>query len=136
MNDTIFVGLDVHKATVAVAVAEGMRGGEVRQMGSFPHRAGDIDKLAAKLAKGGQRLSFCYEAGPCGYGLYRQLPELGHDCIVVAPSLIKANVYRERQALTGEVRGPRQDRPARCRDAGQVAPGGRIDGSVGSRCGA
>jgi transposase len=88
MNDTIFVGLDVHKATVAVAVAEGMRGGEVRQMGPFPHRAGDIAKLAAKLAKGGQRLSFCYEAGPCGYGLYRQLRELGHDCIVVAPSLI------------------------------------------------
>jgi transposase len=88
MNDTIFVGLDVHKATVAVAVAEGMRGGEVRKMGPFPHRAGDIAKLAAKLAKGGQRLRFCYEAGPCGYGLYRQLRELGHDCIVVAPSLI------------------------------------------------
>ena len=58
MNDTIFVGLDVHKATVAVAVAEGMRGGEVRQMGTYPHRASDIAKLVAKLAKGGRRLSF------------------------------------------------------------------------------
>lgn len=51
MNDTIFVGLDVHKATVAVAVAEGMRGGEVHQMGIFPNRASDIAKLVAKLVK-------------------------------------------------------------------------------------
>jgi transposase len=81
MNDTIFVGLDVHK--VAVAVAEGMRGGEVRQMGPFPHRAGDI----ANWQRSSPRVD-SYEAGPCGYGLYRQLTELGHDCIVVAPSLI------------------------------------------------
>ena len=88
MNDTIYVGLDVHKATVAVAVAEGRRGGEVRQLGSFRHTPEQIAKLAEKLAKGGRRLSFCYEAGPCGYGLHRQLTDLGHDCIVVAPSLI------------------------------------------------
>jgi len=88
MNDTIFVGLDVHKATVAVAVAEGMRGGEVRQLGAIPHRADHIAKLAEKLAKGGRRLSFCYEAGPGGYGLHRQLTALGHECMVVAPSLI------------------------------------------------
>lgn len=88
MNDTIYVGLDVHKATVAVAVAEGMRGGEVRQLGNVCHKPEHIAKLAEKLAKGGRRLSFCYEAGPCGYGLHRQLTDLGHDCIVVAPSLI------------------------------------------------
>ena len=88
MNNTIFVGLDVHKATVSVAVAEGLRGGEVRHLGTFPNRAEQIAKLAERLAKGGRRLSFCYEAGPCGYGLYRQLKGLGHDCIVVAPSLI------------------------------------------------
>ncbi len=88
MNDTIYVGLDVHKATVAVAVAEGMRGGEVRQLGSIRHTPEQIAKLAEKLATGGRRLSFCYEAGPCGYGLHRQLIDLGHDCIVVAPSLI------------------------------------------------
>lgn len=88
MNDIIFVGLDVHKATVAVAVAEGTRGGEVRQLGSIPNRADHIAKLAEKLGKGGRRLNFCYEAGPCGYGLHRQLTDLGHDCIVVAPSLI------------------------------------------------
>lgn len=88
MNDTIYVGLDVHKATVAVAVAEGMRVGEVRQLGSIRHTPEQIAKLAENLAKGGRRLSFCYEAGPCGYGLHRQLIDLGHDCIVVAPSLI------------------------------------------------
>jgi transposase len=88
MNDTIFVGLDVHKATISVAVAEGARGGEVRQLGNFPNRVDHIRKLVERLAKGGYRLAFCYEAGPCGYGLHRQLTGLGHDCIVVAPSLI------------------------------------------------
>ncbi|MFY9876502.1 MAG: transposase, partial [Rhodomicrobium sp.] len=88
MNTTIFVGLDVHKATVSVAVAEGLRGGEVRCLGTFPNRSDQIAKLAQRLAREGRRLSFCYEAGPCGYGLYRQLTGLGHDCIVVAPSLI------------------------------------------------
>ena len=57
-------------------------------MGTFPNGADQIAKLAERFAKGGRRLSFCYEAGPCGYGLYRQLTGLGHNCIVVAPSLI------------------------------------------------
>jgi transposase len=45
-------------------------------------------KLAKRLSEGGRRLSFCYEAGPCGYGLHRLLSRCGHDCVVVAPSLI------------------------------------------------
>jgi len=88
MQDSIFVGLDVHKATISVAVAQGERGGEVRHWGTVPHRADHVRKLVEKLAAGGGRLLFCYEAGPCGYGLHRQLVEMGHDCIVVAPSLI------------------------------------------------
>lgn len=88
MNDSIFVGLDVHKATISVAVAEAMRGGEVRNLGIIPNRADQIAKLAEKLGKGHRRVNFCYEAGPCGYGLHRQLTGLGHSCIVVAPSLI------------------------------------------------
>ena len=88
MGSIAFVGMDVHKATIAVAVAEGVRGGEVRQLGIFPNRAEAIAKLAERLAGDGRELSFCYEAGPCGYGLQRQLEGLGHACLVVAPSLI------------------------------------------------
>ena len=88
MSSIAFIGLDVHKATIAVAVAEGIRGGEVRQLGMFANRADVIAKLAARLSETGQELSFCYEAGPCGYGLQRQLEGLGHACVVVAPSLI------------------------------------------------
>ena len=77
MQDTMFIGLDVHKATVSVAVARGVRGGEVRHWGSIPNRSDHVRKLAEKLGGGGRQLHFCYEAGPCGYGLHRQLSELG-----------------------------------------------------------
>lgn len=88
MQSSMFIGLDVHKATISVAVAMGERGGEVRHWGTVPHRPDHVRKLVEKLAANGNRLCFCYEAGPCGYGLHRQLVEMGHDCIVVAPSLI------------------------------------------------
>ena len=89
MHDTIFVGMDVHKATISVAVAGGAGGGEVCHLGNFPNRADHVGKLVERLSKtDGQRLRFCYEAGPCGYGLHRQITDLGHECVVVAPSLI------------------------------------------------
>jgi transposase len=88
MNNIIFLGLDVHKEKIAVAVAEGGRGGEVRQLGNFLYRPDHIKKLVERLAKGNRTLSFCYEAGPFGYVLYRQLIALGHECMVAAPSLI------------------------------------------------
>ena len=88
MQNTMFVGLDVHKTTISVAVATGVRGGEVRSWGSIPNRADHVAKLVAKLATKARHLHFCYEAGPCGYGLHRQLTGLGHACDVVAPSLI------------------------------------------------
>jgi transposase len=82
-----FVGLDVHKETIAVSVAE-PEGGEVRYMGEIPNTPDAVVKLVRRLRKEGTKLSFCYEAGPCGYGLHRQLKELGQECQVVAPSLI------------------------------------------------
>ena len=82
-----FVGLDVHKETIAVSVAD-PDGGEVRYLGEIPNTQDAVVKLVRRLRKEGARLSFCYEAGPCGYGLHRQLRDLGQDCQVVAPSLI------------------------------------------------
>lgn len=82
-----YVGLDVHKETIAVSVAEA-DGGEVRYLGEVPNTADSVVKLVKRLGKEGVKLSFCYEAGPCGYGLHRQLRDLGQDCQVVAPSLI------------------------------------------------
>ena len=76
MNSITYIGLDVHKTTIAVAVAEGGRSGEVRQLGTFPNRAEALRKMVERLARPGQ-LSFCYEAGPCGYGLRRFLSGSG-----------------------------------------------------------
>lgn len=84
---TKYVGLDVHKATIAASVAEA-NGGEVRYVGEIANEPEAVKKLVGQLRKGDATLSFCYEAGPCGYGLHRQLTDLGWDCQVVAPSLI------------------------------------------------
>ena len=87
-ENTSFVGLDVHKATIAVVIAEEGRNGAVRFIGEVPNDLTALDRLVARLSKGGSRLRFCYEAGPCGYGVHRHLSDRGHDCIVVAPSQI------------------------------------------------
>jgi hypothetical protein len=84
MNDITYVGLDVHKTTVCVAIAESGRGGEVREVGVFENRPDVLRKMVARLGKHRRRLNFCYEAGPCGYGLHRLLTGLGHECVVVA----------------------------------------------------
>jgi transposase len=83
-----YVGLDVHKDTIAVALAEAGLRGEVREHGKIPNTPTALKALTVKLAPAGRELRFCYEAGPCGYGIQRQLTGMGHECAVVAPSLI------------------------------------------------
>ena len=84
-----FIGLDVHKETIAVAIAMPGRDEPVYR-GEIAHEPKALKKWLDRLNEefGGAVLLFCYEAGPCGYGLYRQLLAAGHDCQVVAPSLI------------------------------------------------
>jgi transposase len=84
----VFVGIDVAKLRNAVAIAEAGRDGEIRYMGEFDASPESMMRLIRKLAAKHGKLHVCYEAGPTGYGLYRQILALGHECIVVAPSLI------------------------------------------------
>jgi transposase len=86
---SLYVGLDVHKDSIAVAVAARGRG-EPFYRGEIANRPKAVAKLIERLSEesDGGLLLFCYEAGPCGYGLYRQIVGAGHDCEVVAPSLI------------------------------------------------
>jgi len=83
-----FVGFDTSKLHHAVAIAEGGRDGEVRFVGEIENSAAATAKLVRKLAAKYDRLTFCYEAGPTGYELHRQITSLGHACMVAAPSLI------------------------------------------------
>jgi transposase len=82
-----YVGLDTHKDTIAVAVADAGRQ-PPQFFGEIPNTPEAIRKLAKKLSPHGEVLAFCYEAGPCGYDIHRQLSQMGHVCEVVAPSLI------------------------------------------------
>lgn len=81
------VGLDVRKQTIAVSVAKA-NSSKVRHQGEIANTPEAVEKLVRQLRKGSDALSFCDEAGPCGYGLHRQLTEPGWECQVVAPSLI------------------------------------------------
>ena len=85
----MYVGLDVHKETIAVAVASPGRA-EPTYRSEIANKPKAVAKLIGRLSRDtdGAVMLFCYEAGPCGYELYRQILGLGHDCQVVAPSLI------------------------------------------------
>lgn len=88
MNKETYVGLDVHADTISVAIAERGRRGEVRFFGTIKHSGDSILRLTKQLAADGKVPTFCYEAGPCGYGLHRLLTKLGFECAVVSPAMI------------------------------------------------
>ena len=87
-DSVAYVAFDTAKLRHAVAIAEDGRTGEVRFLGEIENAEAATVKLVKKLAGKYRQLTFCYEAGPTGYELYRLIKQLGHDCIVVAPSLI------------------------------------------------
>ena len=87
-SNTLFIGMDVHKDAIAVAYVAQEYGAEVSYLGSIGTRQCDIDQLVRKMHSKAPHLIFVYEAGPCGYWLYRYLRKKGYDCWVVAPSLI------------------------------------------------
>lgn len=114
MNKIRFVGLDVHAATIAVAVAE--PNGEVRSIGMIPNREASIRRCINKLGDP-KELRVCYEAGPTGYVLYWQLTQLGVQCEVIAPTLIP-------RKPGDKVKTDRRDavKLARCYRAGDLTP--------------
>jgi transposase len=87
-SSTLYVGMDVHKESIAVAYVAEEHHAEVIYLGAIGTRQCDIDQLIRKMQSKSKHLVFVYEAGPCGYWLYRYLTKKGHVCWVVAPSLI------------------------------------------------
>src|SRR5262245_32377183 len=87
-SSTLFIGMDVHRESIAVAYVAQTHGAEVTYLGAIGTRQCDIDQLIRKMQSKAKHLIFVYEAGPCGYWLYRYLMKKGYDCWVVAPSLI------------------------------------------------
>lgn len=85
---TLYVGLDTDKRSIDVALADPLPGGDVRYWGRIANDPVSVDRLIKRLRKGGRSLEVCYEAGPCGYGIHRQLAgQAGVRCRVVAPSM-------------------------------------------------
>jgi transposase len=87
-SSTLYVGLDIHKDSIAVAYVAKEHHAEVIYLGTIGTRQCDLDQLIRRLQSKSKQLVFVYEAGPCGYWLYRCLSKKGHARWVVAPSLI------------------------------------------------
>jgi transposase len=85
-SSTVFVGMDVHKDSIDIALAEAGGRGEVRHWGVIGGDMAALDRGLCKLIAPGRPLHFVYEAGPCGYWIYRHLRAKGLSCEVVAPS--------------------------------------------------
>jgi transposase len=115
-----FAGMDVHKATISISVAEEGRSGPVRFLGVIPNTPEAVGKVAKQLARHGE-LDFCYEASGCGYGIHRQLTGAGaqvhRGCAVDDPP---------------QTRRADQDRPARLREADDSPSLRRSNAGLGS----
>ena len=85
-SSKLYVGMDVHKDSIDVATGDDT-GGEVRHFGTIGGEMAAVSRLARKLQSTGKALVFVYEAGPCGFGLYRLLKAKGHECWVVSPGM-------------------------------------------------
>jgi len=115
-SSKLFVGMDVHKDSIDVATGE-ESGGEVRHYGTIGGDLGVVARLARKLESTGRPLVFVYEAGPCGFGIYRLLRGRGHECRVVSPGMTpRSNADR--------VKTDRRDalKLARLARAGELTP--------------
>ena len=115
-KSVVYVGLDVHKMSVDVAIAEPGSAGETRYYGRIGGDLEALDKVVRKLQAKDAELRFAYEAGPCGYQVYRHLTAQGHSCLVAAPALIPRrpgnrlkNDRRDALALAKAVAGRRTD---------------------------
>ena len=85
-SSKLFVGMDVHKDSIDVATGD-EAGGEVRHYGAIGGELAAVARLARRLESQGKALVFVYEAGPCGFGIYRLLRSRGHECWVVSPGM-------------------------------------------------
>jgi len=87
---TLYLGLDVHKDSITIAIAEPGPKGEIRLFGTITNDLGRLQKALIRIGEAhpGAHLEVAYEAGPCGFGIARRLKQLNIPCLVAAPSLI------------------------------------------------
>jgi transposase len=88
MNTVKFIGMDVHKNSITIAISDAGRHTQPRVYGAIDNNLDALDKFCRKMVSTSNQLHFVYEAGPCGYGIYRHLTCKGFDCMVAAPSMI------------------------------------------------